>query len=147
MAGRTRRWAEQRGVGSSPPTCSALLSHFLWPFSEELKMTALAALQSIPLDEKGLVSCAKRAMSMPLEAITPAMGANDWLATSLKLTRTECLFHCHFNPAFNCCDRFVHNGVDAVERWRSLTGDLTPGAGMGSWEGNASGGPISHYGL
>ena len=95
-------------------------SKFFWPFSEELKVAALAALKSITLDEEGFVSCARRAMSMPLEAVAPAKRADDWLATSLKLTRTECLFHCGFNPALNCCDGFVHNDLEVAERKNSL---------------------------
>jgi hypothetical protein len=87
-------------------------SRFFWPFPKELKMAALAALQSITLDEEGFVSCAKRAMSMPLEAVAATLRANDRLATSLKLTWAEGLFHCCFYSAFNCCDGLVHNCVE-----------------------------------
>jgi len=86
-------------------------------------MTALAALKSKTLDEEGFVSCARRAMSMPLETVALAKRADDWLATSLKLTRKDDLFHCGFNPALNCCDGFVHNDVEVAER----PGSPTPG--------------------
>jgi hypothetical protein len=94
-------------------------SKFFWPFSEELEMAALAALKSITLDEEGFVSCARRAVSVPLEAVAPAVGAYDWLATGLILPRAECLFHCGFNTAFNCCDGFVHNDVEVAQRKNS----------------------------
>ena len=93
-------------------------SKFFWPFSEELKVAALAALKSITLDEESFVSCARRAMSVPLEAVAPAKRADDRLATSLKLTRTECLFDCGFNPALYCCDGFVHNDLEVAEQPR-----------------------------
>ena len=91
-------------------------------------MTAFAALKSITFDEEGFVSCASRAMSMPLKAVALAKRTDDWLATSLKLTGTECLFDCGFNPALNCCDSFVHNDLEVAEQgvgqtyvWSSMT--------------------------
>jgi hypothetical protein len=53
---------------------------------------------------------------MPLEAVTATLRANDRLATSLKLTWAEGLFHCCFYSAFNCCDGLVHNCVEVAER-------------------------------
>jgi hypothetical protein len=91
-------------------------SHFFWPLSEELKVTALAALKSIAFDKECFVPCARCAMSVPPEAVVPAKRADDRLATSLKLTRSECLFECGFNPALNCCDGFVHTHVVVAER-------------------------------
>jgi len=91
-------------------------STFFWPFSEKLKVAALAALKSIALHKEGFASCARRAISVPLEAVAPAKRAHDWLATSLKLTRTQRLFDCGLNPALNCCDGFVHNDVEVAEQ-------------------------------
>ena len=79
-------------------------------------MTALAALKSKTLDEEGFVSCARRAMSMPLETVALAKRADDWLATSLKLTRTERLFDCSFNAALDCCDGLVHDDFEVAEQ-------------------------------
>ena len=102
-------------------------SKFFWPFAKKLKMTALAALKSITLDEEGFVSCARRAMSMPLEGVAPAKRADDWLAPGLKLMRTDYLFHCGFNPALNCCDGFVHNDFEVAEQygWAKLLKRMT----------------------
>ena len=79
-------------------------------------MTALAALKRITLDEESLVSCAKRPVPMPLEAVTPTMRAYDLLSTSLKLTRPECFFHRDFRRALNCCDGLTHNDFEVAER-------------------------------
>jgi hypothetical protein len=92
-----------------------LASTFFWPFSKELKMTALTALQSITLDEASFVPCACRAVPMPLEISTPAKRANDLLAASLKLARADRLLRCGFYPALNCCDGFVHSDVEVAE--------------------------------
>jgi hypothetical protein len=67
-------------------------------------MAALAALQSITLDEEGFVSCSKCAMPMPLEAVAPASRANNPLTARLKLTWADCVFQCGFYPAFDCCN-------------------------------------------
>jgi hypothetical protein len=93
-----------------------LLSQLFWTLPKKLQMTALAALKSITLDEECLVSCARRAMSMPLEAIASATQANDLLAANLKLTGTECLLHRGFKPALNCCDGVFHKNVEVGKR-------------------------------
>jgi len=72
-------------------------------------------------------------MSMPLEAVTATLRANDRLATSLKLTGAEGLFCCCFYSAFNCCDGLVHNCVEVAQQkkeCRERGGEITAGSGI-----------------
>ena len=78
-------------------------------------MTALAALKCVTLDGEQIGSRAGCAMSVPLEAVASAERADDWLATGLKLTRTERLFDCGFNPAPDCRDGLFHDDFEVAE--------------------------------
>ena len=75
---------------------------------------------------------------MPLEAVAPAKRADDRLATSLKLTRSQCFFDCGFNPALNCCDGLVHNDAEVAVLF--LSEPLVPcSSPLAFWPGVLSG--------
>lgn len=146
---QARNGQRQRDGGSRASFCLALLSQLFWSLPKELQMTALAALKSIAFDEERFESCARHAMSMPLEAVAPAKRANHLLAANLKLMWAVCFLDRGFDPALDCCDGLFHKYVQIAERQkqgrhllatRTATAERTPAMVVGF--GGLSGGLV-----
>ncbi len=103
-------------------------------------MTAIAALEGIPFDEKSFVSAAQRAVPVPVESVVSTKSANHGLAADPEPLRTgmECFFQSDLDGTLNRTDSLAHKSLLRID------GNLIKGCLQPVLDRRLEGEPLKH---